>query len=894
MEWMEWAAAAPRAADDRDRLSQKRRIDATWAPRTWMLQSRRSGLYSPLISARRPSMPRSTRRSAARVAPGVLGFLPGLLLLAAAASAHPFHERDRFYEQDKFRQLEEVLPTPNDLRAASGAPGPAYWQQRADYEMDIELDDARQWLHGKAKITYLNRSPDRLTYLWLQLDQNLLRRDADSNLAEEAPHFKDATAKNKAPELKEFSYRTLNRLLYLQQFDGGMRIARVADAAGAALPHTIVKTMMRIDLPKPLGSGERFVFHVDWSYPINDAVKVSTRSGYEYFEKDGNYLYEIAQFFPRLAAYTDVNGWQHKQFIGRGEFTLEFGDYLVRLNVPADHVVAATGSLQNPEAVLSAAQRARLREAETAKGPVFVVTPDEARAAEKGQATARKTWVYQAENVRDFAFASSRKFIWDAWQHQSGKQKVMAMSLYPKEGEPLWSKYSTQAIVHTLEVYSRYTFEYPYPAAISVNGPVGGMEYPMICFNGPRAQEDGHYYGSPKEDGARRFGKYPLISVIIHEVGHNYFPMIVNSDERQWTWMDEGLNTFLQFLAEQEWEEEYPSRRGKPADIVEYMLSDDQVPIMTNSESILQFGANAYAKPATALNVLRETVLGRDLFDFAFKEYARRWQWKRPMPADFFRTMEDASGVDLDWFWHGWFYTTDHVDISLDGVYLYSLDTRDPVIDKERQRRERDKTPRDLSDTRNAGVPKRVDAYPELKDFYNDYDELAVTAKDRAEFEELVEGLETWEQDLLRTEAHFYVLELSNKGGLVMPLPLSIDYVDGTSEQLTLPAELWRLHSDKVRKLLIRTQEIKAIEIDRYRQTADADLDNNSWPARAVPTRFQLFKDKLPPNPMRQAAEADSAKEGAAKEEGEQDGDVKNEEPAVEEPAVDGKGGGGA
>ena len=382
---------------------------------------------------------------------------------------------------------------------------------------------------------------------------------------------------------------------------------------------------------------------------------------------------------------------------------------------------------------------------------------------------------------------------------------------------------------------------------------------------------------SPKEDEARnnrRFAKYPLISVIIHEVGHNYFPMIVNSDERQWTWMDEGLNTFLQFLTEQEWEEKYPSRRGRPKDIVDYMLSDDQVPIMTNSESILQFGPNAYAKPATALNILRETVLGRELFDFAFKEYARRWQWKRPMPADFFRTMEDASGVDLDWFWHGWFYTTDHVDLAIDRVLLYSLETRNPEIDKKNRREERDAEPEDLSLssgsnqhslTRNAELPKRADAYPALKDFYNSYDELDVTPKDRADFQELLAGLEGWEKDLLDTSAFFYVIELANLGGLVMPVPLRLENADGSFEELVLPAEIWRLHPAKVRKLLIRRQELRSIEIDPLRQIADADESNNAWPAEIIKTRFQLYKDKEIKNPMQRAIEAEDKSKGKGK-----------------------------
>ncbi|MEM7264246.1 MAG: M1 family metallopeptidase, partial [Planctomycetota bacterium] len=498
---------------------------------------------------------------------------------------------------DKFRQLDELLPDPSDYRTASGAPGHRYWQQQADYEIDVTIDDERQRLVGSETITYTNHSPDTLTYLWVQLEANIFAPHSDSNLTRTAPDF------------EEFSFRTLQRLLAAESFDGSMEVTRVADAQGQPLPHTINKTMMRIDLPKPLASGASTRFSIDWSYAINDAKVIRARTGYEYFKRDDNYLYELAHWFPRMAAYTDVNGWQNKQFLGSGEFTLEFGDYTVRITVPDDHVVASTGVLQNPDEILTATQRDRLEQARTAEKPMFIITPEEALANEKSKPTGTKTWIYHAKNVRDFAFATSRKFIWDAKLERVGPNDVWAMSYYPNEGEPLWSRYSTHSIIHTLQVYSRYAFDYPYPVAISVNGPIGGMEYPMICFNGPRPEEDGTY---------TKRTKYGLIGVIIHEVGHFYFPMIVNSDERQWTWMDEGVNTFVQFLAQEEWEEGYPSRRGEARDMVDYMTSDRQVPIMTNSESILQFGANAYGKPATALNVLRETVMGTSFTRYSY------------------------------------------------------------------------------------------------------------------------------------------------------------------------------------------------------------------------------------------------------------------------------------
>ncbi|MCS7078824.1 MAG: M1 family metallopeptidase [Chloracidobacterium sp.] len=732
---------------------------------------------------------------------------------------------------DKFRQLDEVLPTPNEYRTASGAPGHKYWQNRADHVINVELDDERQRLQASETITYTNNSPDELRYLWLQLDQNIFAKDSDA--------FRSQTSGG----LDRVPLSVLDGLLLRPEFDGGYRITAVKDAKGQPLKHVIVKTMMRVDLPTPLKPGQQVSFSVDWNYNINDAVKLGGRSGYEYFPKDKNYIYEIAQWFPRMCAYTDYRGWQHTQFLGAGEFTLEFGNYRVAITVPDDHIVAATGVLQNPKQVLTPEQIARLEQARTAKAPVFIVTPEEARRAEQGRPTGKKTWIFQAENVRDFAFASSRKFIWDAMGHNVEGNQVMAMSFYPNEGNPLWERYSTHAIIHTLNVYSRYTFAYPYPVAISVNGPVGGMEYPMICFNGPRPLEDGTY-------SART--KYGLISVIIHEVGHNFFPMIVNSDERQWTWMDEGLNTFLQYLAEQEWEDKYPSFRGEPQYITDYMKSENQVPIMTQSDSVLQFGNNAYAKPATALNILRETILGRELFDYAFKEYARRWKFKRPEPADFFRTMEDASGVDLDWFWRGWFYSTDHVDISIENVRWYRLDTQNPDVEKALRRQERDSRPVTQSQERNKPLPKRVDQYPELKDFYNQYDELEVTDADREAYRKFLEMLTDREKEILNANLNFYFVDFKNIGGLVMPIILEVTYTDGTKEEMRFPAEIWRLNNFEVSKLIVTPKEIASITLDPRLETADAELTNNFFPRRPVKSRFQVFKEQRqgPPNPM--------------------------------------------
>ena len=748
-----------------------------------------------------------------------------LLCLCVAASGSALAKSS--ISDDKFRQLEENLPTPNTYRTASGAPGHQYWQQDVDYKIDITLNDEKQTLSGSETIDYTNNSPDTLRYLWLQLDQNKLAENASSKTTRTAPK-------------KKITYSGLRNAIESDTFKGGYDITKVTGANGKALNYIINGTMMRIDLPKSLKSGDSVELNINWNYQLHEQKVLGGRSGYEYFKKDKNYLYEIASWFPRAAAYYDVMGWQNKQFIGSGEFTLEFGDYDVSITVPADHVVAATGVLQNPKEVLSKTQRKRLEKAKKADKPVLVITPAEALENEKSRSTKTKTWQFKAKNVRDFAFASSRKFIWDAQGYKGGKTDTMAMSYYPNEGNPLWEKYSTEAIIHTMEQYNKYTFDYPYPVSISVNGPVGGMEYPMITFNGPRPTLD-------KKTGEKTYSratKYGLIGVIIHEVGHNYFPMIVNSDERQWTWMDEGLNTFLQFVAEQAWEENYPSRRGDAANITSYMKSNNQVPIMTNSESILQFGNNAYGKPATALNILRETIMGRELFDFAFREYAQRWKFKRPTPADFFRTMEDASAVDLDWFFRGWFYTTDHVDIALGDIHLYSADSQNPDTEEAWLRALENEKPEFISSLMNKGQWVRTQDRPELLDFYNEHDKFTATNAARNKYHASMKKLEQWQKDLLLTQSNFYLIDFENKGGLVMPIILDITYADGTNEHMKIPAEIWRQNSKKVSKLLIRDKEITALAIDSKWETADVNVNNNYWPARPIKSRFNLYKRK--------------------------------------------------
>jgi hypothetical protein len=742
--------------------------------------------------------------------------------------------------QSKFAQLDQELPTPNEYRSATGAPGHHYYQQKADYKMSIRIDDETQKLIGDETITYSNNSPDKLEYLWLQLDQNLFAQNSDTKLIE-------------VEKMEDFKSIGDVRRKFVD-YDGGFKVESVMAVSGQKMRYAINKTMLRIDLDKPLQPGSSISFKVKWWYNINDRMVVSSRSGYEYFEKDKNYLYTMAQFFPRMCVYDDVEGWQNKQFLGRGEFALPFGDYEVSISVPSDHIVAATGVLQNAGAVLTSEQKKRLDQARSASSPIFIVTQSEAEKREQNKVKTYTTWNFKAQNVRDFAFASSRKFIWDAQSVDINGKKVLAMSYYPKEGNSLWERYSTKLVAHTIKTYSKYTVDYPYPVAISVHAKSIGMEYPMISFNGGRPEEDGTYSEATK---------YGMWGVIIHEVGHNFFPMIINSDERQWTWMDEGLNTFVQYLTEQEWERNYPSRRGPAYLIADYMRGDKKfiTPIMTNSESILQFGNNAYGKPATALNILRETIMGRELFDYAFKMYCERWKFKHPTPADFFRTMEDASAVDLDWFWRGWFYGTDPVDIALEEVKWFQLNTMDPNLEKplaENVKRSKDKF---IGDTRNKEsiIQTINEADPEIDDFYAKRNIYKPDALDVMEYQEFQKTLSAEDKKLLAENKQFYELTFTNVGGLVMPLIIEVTYEDNSSEVIRIPAEIWCQNDEKVSKVLILNKEAISFRLDPFLETADTDLDNNSWPKRVQPTRYEMFKKSQgTENPMQRQKRLES------------------------------------
>ena len=754
-----------------------------------------------------------------------------------------------------FEQLDDILPTPNTYRTGSGAPGKDYFQQKADYKIQVELDDINQRIIGSEVITYYNYSPDPLKYIWLQLDMNMFK-DNSINALSKTGGINERMTSNQLNGLQSANSVFGNVDNSREQ---GYDIKYVTDINGKALHYVINSTMMRVDLPKTLGTNESVQIKIAWSYNIADYYG---RSGYEYFAEDDNFNYFIAHWFPRMCVYDDVNGWQNKQFMGSGEFALVFGDYEVDITVPDDHVLVATGECQNWDKVLTRTQKKRLEEASKATDPVLIVTQDEAIEKSKTKSTKKQTWKFKATNVRDFAFASSRRFIWDAMQTDvyGDGRKIWSMSVYSKEGNPLWGQYSTKVVEHTLKTYGEATFEYPYPVAISCHATAGGgMEYPMISFNGGRPEPDGTYSENVKRG---------MIGVIIHEVGHNFFPMIVNSDERQWTWMDEGLNSFCQYLSEQKWSRDFQSRRGEPQNIVSYMRSDPSLmqPIMTNSENIIQFGNNAYGKPATALNILRETVMGRELFDYAFKEYAQRWAFKHPKPADFFRTMEDASGVDLDWFWKGWFYTTKAVDQDLAEVEWFSLDTQNPDIDKAEARTDFEKSQNTMAINRNkTDIPETVEeADPKYRDFYSTYDPYLVTPQDRQRYEAYLKTLSPEDQKLMQSGMNYYALKIKNKGdGLVMPVIVKMEFEDGTDEVVRFPAEIWRKNNVEIVKTIPTKKRVTKFTLDPFLEIADIDTANNSFPREPEkPTRFQLYKAQRRSsgmNPMQEARQNGAA-----------------------------------
>ena len=720
--------------------------------------------------------------------------------------------------QGKFEQLDQLLPTPNEYRSGSGAPGPKYWQQRADYVITAELNDENQSITGSETIKYYNNSPDVLTYLWLQVDQNINAKDNN-------------TQKTKITVVKDsVDTKSMAQNLGLFDFDGGFKIKAVKDGSGKALVYKVNYTMMRVDLLQPLLPGKQFSFSVDWSFNINNrmhgASRNDSRSGLEYFPEDGNYSYIIAQWFPRMCVYDDVVGWQHKQFLGQGEFTLAFGDYEVNLTVPADHIVAATGMIQNPKEVLTTAQLDRFEKAKVSfDKPVIIATQAEAIQREKTKVKEKKTWKFKAENVRDFAFATSRKFIWDAQAVRIGDKTPLAMSYYPKEGNPLWEQESTKAVRAALITYSKYTIDYPYPHATSVHHASIGMEYPMICFNGRRPNKDGTWSDETK---------WGLVGVVIHEVGHNFFPMIINSDERQWTWMDEGVNTFVQYRTEVEHYPTKPISRGPAAKIVPYMKGDNTTkrPLMVNSEQVVQFGSEQYHKCATGLNMLRETIMGPELFDKSFKEYAQRWAFRHPKPADLFRTLEDASAVDLDWFWRGWFYTTDVCDQSIDQVKWFKVRKEESTIENKGKRVKESELSTAKGGSKNpndfSGGPEPFSVIPTDGRLYRDF--LA-----RVDDKALITKMEN---------KNFYEITFTNKGGLVMPVIVEWTFKDGTKEIERIPVEIWRTNETKVTKVFMKDKEVANLILDPQLETSDISISDNVFPRPAASSKFDELKKK--------------------------------------------------
>ena len=744
-------------------------------------------------------------------------FLSFLFLFSGVFAQEQANEKRQGHtDQNKFRQMKDVLATPNETRAASGAPGHAYTQQQVDYVMNIRLDENKNQIFGDEKITYHNNSKDRLEYLWIQLDQNMRAKDS------------------KTPDVKTESFNaafngpgSFTKANLKERFDGGFNIEYVKNESGSDLSHSINRTMMRINLPKPLAPGEVFKFSIKWHYNINDINLDGGRSGLETFP-DGNNNYTIAQFYPRLCVYDNVEGWQNMQFWGRSEFALEFGDFDVKITVPADHILEATGDLQNPKDVLSKEHQKRLKIAEKSfKDPVFIVTEEESVEAGKTRSIKQKTWHFKANKVRDYAFASSRKYIWDAMAVNINGRSVMAISLYPKEGNPLWEEHSTRVVANSLEEYSKLTFDYPYSKAISVHSERQGMEYPMICFNYGRPNPDGTYSDRVKRG---------MIGVITHEVGHNFFPMIVNSDERQWTWMDEGLNSFVETLAELDYDPNFITG-NLPKDIVPYMGGDQSYisPIMSHGDYVYQFGPNAYTKPAAALYMLRQTIMGPELFDYAFRTYSKRWMFKHPTPADFFRTMEDASAMDLDWFWRGWFYTTDYTDIGVKDVKQYYLTDQPTDAAKETAK----KYNMDLAEYKD-----RLVYYAEATD-----GKMPKDAKSISDFKFLTDYIaslpEAEKAKLKGAPKFFYEVTFEKPGGLVMPIILEIAYEDGTTERKTFPAQIWRYNDNEVKKVFRTDKAITGFTIDPDLETADVDTSNNTWPKKVEANNFDKFKEKV-------------------------------------------------
>ncbi|MGD9522818.1 MAG: M1 family metallopeptidase [Gemmatimonadales bacterium] len=635
--------------------------------------------------------------------PAIVRVTVASLLLAAPLGAQA--RWTAVADSSPFRPLD--LPAPSAVRTASGRPGAGYWQQRADYRIRATLDPATHRITGEEVITYHNRSPDALPHLWLHVEQNICAPESITNRLNQPPLVFLGSA-------FDFS---------CQGFAGGGTMTALT-VDGRAARATRYGTTLRVDLPEPLAPGASTDLAIAWHFTVPP-------SGAARMGRDGD-LHEVAQWYPRMVVYDDVRGWNHEPYIGAGEFYLEYGSFEVELTVPAAWTVAATGQLMNPEAVLTTETRARLARARNSEEPVAIVTAAEALvpARHRPAIAGTLTWHFRADSVRDFAFAAGPGLRWDA----SGYDGILVQTLY-RSAATKWeeaNRMARGAIRHFSERWMRY----PYSHATSVEGPIEGMEYPMLTFvpDSP-TREDLHW-------------------VLAHELGHQWFPMVVGSNERLYPWMDEGFNTFIDLanVAEYFAGTAYGDTIGvHPLHLhPDHAVPGAEQPLITRPVEVRDLFWGAYQKPALMLSLLRDEVLGPDRFDDAFRDYMRTWAYRHPTPADFFRLMRDRSGMDLDWFWRGWVFSTARLDQAIAGI---------------------------------------------------------------------------------RSADDGSVVELENRGTMVMPARLEVRYADGTAERVELPVEMWNL-GDRFTWHGPPGRRVTSATLDPAAALPDVDRDNNHWPRR--------------------------------------------------------------
>jgi hypothetical protein len=616
------------------------------------------------------------------------------------------------------------LPAPNAQREGSGAPGPGYWQQQVDYSIDATVEPETRLVSGKGRVTYHNNSPDALDYLWLHLEQNSFRDDGLASAV--SPRGPDGKRRGGSD---------------------GYTISAVKGVDGAELKFTPMDLVARLDLPAPLPPGGTFSWDMEWSFKIPDGVY--RRFGLEKVEQGK--IVEVAQWFPCVAVYDDVYGWNTLPYIGSGEFYTNFGDYDVRISVPREDLVVATGVLQNPTEVWTAEQQARWEKAKSSTETVMIRSADEVGKAETRPAgDGPLTWHFKASKVRTFAFAASDAFILDAASLDGTPDSTLCVSAYPKEATPNWT-HSTQMLRTAMGGFNERWSKFPWPVMTNVNGPERGMEYPQIIFCGSRRDERSLY------------------GVTAHELGHNWFPMVVNTDERRHGWMDEGFNTFIDYYSAWDWfsepDQDAINRRGSgnPSSGGTLMRSTQVLPIDTPPDRLTGGlnGALSYGKTAQGLVLLRESILGPERFDAAFRTYIRRWSFKSPQPSDFFRSMDDAAGMDLAWFWREWFQETDVLDQAIGSVVQ----------------------------------------------------PLAAWHKDTGEW--------TWTPGKVVVE---------NRGDMVMPLVFRVTFEGGEQRTVTLPVDIWN-NTNRWTEPIPASAKITSVVIDPETAFPDMDRTNNTWKA---------------------------------------------------------------